>query len=157
MATTRYLTADEQLVLEVRRHVAVLLGPAIPVMLALILGLVITPANPDPLLGWILWLPFLFFLARLAWEAGEWWIDRVVVTDKRIFEASGILVHNVATMPLSRVTDLTYRQTVLGRLFRYGEVVLESAGQDQALSSVKYLPNPDEFYRTLTRLALRKA
>jgi hypothetical protein len=38
----------------------------------------------------------------------------------------------------------------------YGECILETAGQDQALTKLTHLPDPDDFYRTLTRLALRQ-
>ncbi|HEV8172871.1 MAG TPA: PH domain-containing protein, partial [Actinoplanes sp.] len=33
-----------------------------------------------------------------------------------------------------------------GRMLNYGTFVIESAGQDQALREVKYLPNPNELY-----------
>jgi hypothetical protein len=52
-------------------------------------------------------------------------------------------------MPLTNVTDLTYKRDPLGRLLGYGEFVVESAGQDQALSNIKYLPRPDRLYLTL--------
>jgi hypothetical protein len=41
---------------------------------------------------------------------------------------------------------MKYEQTPLGRMLNYGTFVLESAGQDQALREVPYLPNPNELY-----------
>ncbi len=55
-------------------------------------------------------------------------------------------------MPIGGVIDMTYRRTIMGRLLGYGDLVLESAGQDQALSSIEKLPKPDDFYRTVTGL-----
>jgi hypothetical protein len=49
-------------------------------------------------------------------------------------------------MPLLRVTDMKYEQSPLGRMLNYGTFVLESAGQEQALRTVKHLPNPNELY-----------
>ena len=50
-------------------------------------------------------------------------------------------------MPLGKITDMTYVRPLLGRtLFRYGHLVLESAGQAQALEEVKFLRDPDHFY-----------
>jgi hypothetical protein len=49
-------------------------------------------------------------------------------------------------MPLLRVTDMKYEQSPMGRLLSYGTFVLESAGQEQALRTVKHLPNPNELY-----------
>jgi hypothetical protein len=47
------------------------------------------------------------------------------------------------------VTDLSYNRSPLGRLLGYGEFVLESAGQDQAMHRVPWLPSPDELYRRI--------
>jgi hypothetical protein len=55
-------------------------------------------------------------------------------------------------MPLTRVTDMTYQRSLLGRILGYGDLIVESAGQDQALSRIEHLPRPDDFYRTITSL-----
>jgi len=49
-------------------------------------------------------------------------------------------------MPLQRVTDMKFVQSALGRVLNYGTFELESAGQDQALRSIPYLPSPNELY-----------
>jgi len=33
-----------------------------------------------------------------------------------------------------------------GRILGYGEFIVESAGQDQALSHIKFLPYPEQLY-----------
>ena len=43
---------------------------------------------------------------------------------------------DVAMMPLAKVTDLRLSESILGRMLRYGEFIVESAGQEQALSRV---------------------
>ena len=83
----------------------------------------------------------------------EFQLLKVRETDEDgIFEVSGLLSRKVASMPLTRVTDMTYRRSLLGRLLGYGDLIVESAGQDQALTTINFLPNPDEFYRTVTAL-----
>jgi hypothetical protein len=47
---------------------------------------------------------------------------------------------------------MTYRRTIFGRLLGYGDLILESAGQHQALTEVTYIPDPNVFYRTITTL-----
>lgn len=154
--TTRYLTADEQLVLETRRHFTVLLAPMTQAALAVFAAFLVSPREGPNTISRIAWYLTLPFLVRLAWKAGDWWVDRIVVTDKRIFETSGLIVRKIAMMPLKRITDLTYQRPLLGRMLGYGECILETAGQDQALTKLTHLPDPDDFYRTLTRLALRQ-
>jgi len=47
------------------------------------------------------------------------------------------------------VTDMSYHRTVPGRIFGYGEFILESAGQEQALRKVEWVPHPDATYRII--------
>ncbi|SFM94880.1 PH domain-containing protein [Pseudonocardia ammonioxydans] len=81
-----------------------------------------------------------------------WWIERIVITDKRVMIAQGIITHNVGMMPLGKVTDLTFRRTLSGRLLGYGTMVVESAGQIQALNEIDYMPRPEEIYEALSEL-----
>jgi hypothetical protein len=43
-------------------------------------------------------------------------------------------------MQLTKVTDMTFQRSPIGRLLGFGEFILESAGQDQALTNLGYLP-----------------
>lgn len=91
----------------------------------------------------ILWLlAMLWVSVRVA----DWYFDRFILTNKRIMSVSGMVSRSVGMMPLLRVTDMKYEQSAMGRLFNYGDFILESAGQDQALREVKHLPNPNELY-----------
>ncbi len=157
----RYLAEEEKLVLQVRRHPIVLLRPATHLALAVALGslvgFVTGPSRGSDPIDAIAGLVAAFFLVRFLWRALQWLLDRVVVTNHRIFEVSGIVTRNVASMPLTKVTDMTYRRSLLGRVLGYGELILESAGQSQALSRISCLPRPDLFYRTVTTLAEAKS
>ena len=55
----------------------------------------------------------------------------------------------VAMMPLSKVTDMSYNRSLLGRVARLRHFVMESAGQDQALHHVNWVPEPDHTYRAI--------
>jgi len=50
------------------------------------------------------------------------------------------------------VTDMTFRQSFPGRIFGYGTFILESAGQDQALSNVPFIPYPEQLYLEVCEL-----
>jgi len=88
----------------------------------------------------------LAMIARLLWRLAEWSNDRLVVTDKRILLSTGLLSRKVAMMPLRKVTDMTFQRPLLGRLMGYGQFVLESAGQDQALHTIDHVPSPERLY-----------
>jgi membrane protein YdbS with pleckstrin-like domain len=94
----------------------------------------------------IIWLGVMFFV---GWRLLDWWYDRFVLTNKRIMVVNGLITRTVGMMPLARVTDMKYEQSPLGRMLNYGTFVVESAGQDQALRTVKPLPNPNSLYLSI--------
>lgn len=91
----------------------------------------------------ILWFAV---IGWVAWRVADWYYDRFILTNKRVMVVNGIVTRSVAMMPLARVTDMKYEQSPMGRTLNYGTFILESAGQEQALREVKYLPNPNELY-----------
>jgi membrane protein YdbS with pleckstrin-like domain len=153
---SRYLAADERVILEVRRHMSLLFGPGFLTFLAILaagaIGWFTSPSEGSDRVDLMLGVIALVIAARFGWKAWQWHSDRIVVTDQRIFEVSGVLTRRVASMPLTRVTDMTYQRSLLGRILGYGDLTVESAGQDQALSRIEHLPRPDDFYRTITSL-----
>jgi uncharacterized membrane protein YdbT with pleckstrin-like domain len=153
---SRYLAADERIVLEVRRHMSLLFGPGFLTLVAILvaggIGWFTSPSEGSDRVDLVLGIFALFAAARFGWKTWQWHADRIVVTDQRIFEVSGVLTRKVASMPLTRVTDMTYQRSLLGRILGYGDLIVESAGQDQALSRIEHLPRPDDFYRTITSL-----
>jgi membrane protein YdbS with pleckstrin-like domain len=154
---TKYLASQERLVMMVRLHWAVLLKVFAQTVGAIILALVVnillaTHGGGDGGGGFItsiLWYFALFMILRMLWRVTDWHFDHLMITDKRLLKVSGILKREVKTMPLGKITDMSYNRDPLGRVLGYGEFVVESAGQDQALSRIKYLPRPDRLYLTL--------
>jgi hypothetical protein len=59
---------------------------------------------------------------------------------------TGLIVRRVAMMPLMRVTDMKYEQTVLGRMLGYGTFRVESAGRLNRRSQIRHMPDPNELY-----------
>ncbi len=49
-------------------------------------------------------------------------------------------------MPLTKVTDMSFQRTFAGRILGYGEFIVESAGQDQALRNIDHIPYPEQLY-----------
>lgn len=84
----------------------------------------------------------------------EYITTRLYLTDKRIMLRSGILTERRSTLPLRALTDMRYDQTIPGRLLDYGHFFVESAGQNQALSQLRYVDDPVRFYRIAMQLAL---
>lgn len=149
----RYLLDTERRVIFVRRHPALLLRNVLETLGALILAGVLTAQLPNNfVLVDVIWYGVLFVIARLLYHLAEWSVDRLVVTDRRMMLITGLFTRKVAMMPLVKVTDMTYERSVMGRILGYGEFIMESAGQDQALHRVHYVPAPDRLYRQVSEL-----
>ena len=88
-------------------------------------------------------------MAWLAWTWLNWRREWFVATDKRFLLFYGFIRRKVAMMPLTKVTDMTFDQSLLGRIVGYGTFVMESAGQGQALSVVAYVPNAQVHYQAI--------
>jgi uncharacterized membrane protein YdbT with pleckstrin-like domain len=148
-----YLLPTERRVIRVRQHWAVMMRHLTETALFLLLVVV----GQRLLQGNVILDNAAFYLGlvavlRFTVLTVLWWTERIVITDKRVMLAEGIIVHNVGMMPLSKVTDLTFRRSFGGRLFGYGTLIVESAGQIQALNKISYMPRPEEIYEALSEL-----
>ena len=149
----KYLIPSERAVVVTRRHWAsltkVTVGCAAVFLVALLIVLHLSEQQFFAVIG------VLGLLVSLAWFAFNWWFwatEEFVITDKRVLIVNGVITRRVGIMPLTKVTDLTYERSVLGRLLGYGVFVMESAGQHQAMSRIEYLPKPDRLYHEVSTL-----
>src|SRR5688500_10470934 len=149
----KYLLDDEEPVLTRRRHWAVLIEPTAKFLPAFVVG------------GWL----FLFdadnrvtttaglvvLMAALGYyglRVAEWWMRHFIVTKRRVLLTSGVIVRTVTLLPLRRITDLTWQETLVGQVLGYGTFRFESAGQDQALRHLTYMPDAQTRYREVSEL-----
>jgi membrane protein YdbS with pleckstrin-like domain len=147
----KHLLPYEEVVAAERRHWARLIEPVGSVVIGLFVATWLDVKLPDnvPLARDVIWLGWVFLTLRLCYRIIEWYTDWFVATNKRVMLNYGVFTRRVAMMPLIKVTDMSYNRSVLGRLVGYGEFVLESAGQEQALRTVSYLPRPDALYEEI--------
>ena len=147
------LPAEQPPVIATRRHWAVLIVPvakALPVLAVAVWVLTVDPDNR--VTASVGLLALVGALGYLALRGGEWWMRHFIVTNRRVLLTTGIIVRTVALLPLRRITDLTYKETLLGQLLGYGTFRFESAGQQQALSEITYLPRAGVLYRDVSDL-----
>ena len=147
-SVNRYLLPHERQVISVHQHPAVLIRPIFEVLAGLALAGWIsnsfTHGNTVALL--VIWILWALLLLRLVWKILEWAYTYFVITSQRLLLSRGFLVRKVDMMPLAKVTDMSFNRSPTGQLFGFGEFVVESAGQDQALRHIEYLPYPEQLY-----------
>jgi uncharacterized membrane protein YdbT with pleckstrin-like domain len=147
-AVSKYLLPREVQVATVRQHPAVLLAAGSQALAGLLVAglLSLTVFKHNHLLLAIVWIAWAVLLLRLIWKAINWAVDYFVITSQRLMLTTGLLTRKVAMMPMSKVTDMSFRRSFGGRLLGYGELIVESAGQNQALDRVPYIPYPEQLY-----------
>ena len=143
----------EVIVDEVRHHWCAYVRPAVEALVALAL-LVITVASPVD----VAWLPLLLAFAALAhagWLTVREHRDRFVITNMRVFRVHGVLSQSLATMPLTRILDITVRRPLHGRVLGFGHFCFESAAQEQGIRDVRYVARPYERDLAIQRVVQR--
>jgi Bacterial PH domain len=148
VAVSKYLLPREVQVATVRKHPAILIVPTLQAVGGLLAAAVLsaTVLHGNKVLLWIVWLAWVALLLRMIWYVANWAIDYFVVTSERMLLTSGLFSRKVAMMPLTKVTDMSFRRSFAGRLLGYGEFIVESAGQDQAFRTVDHIPYPEQLY-----------
>ena len=151
----RHLLREEGEVIvdEVRHHWVVYVLPGLEVALGLVLLLAV--GYVDVRLGWLPFLLAMGIWAHAAWKTLASHRDRFVVTNMRVFRVNGVLSSQLATMPLSRILDITVAKPVHGRVLGFGHFVFESAAQEQGLRDIRYVGRPDERDLAIQRVVQR--
>jgi membrane protein YdbS with pleckstrin-like domain len=141
----------EQILTKVHHHWAKVAEPVATVVAALVLVLLLDSSLPATLgnVANLLWWAWFVLIGRALWKLLSWRNEWFVATDKRLILTYGLVTQRVAMMPLVKVTDMSYNRSPMGRLLGYGTFVMESAGQDQALHRVEWVPSPDQTYRAI--------
>jgi uncharacterized membrane protein YdbT with pleckstrin-like domain len=147
-SVNKYLLPHERQVISTHQHPAVLIKPIFFLLLGLaIAGFVSNEFTHDNgtaiLVIWLLWVVLLLWF---LWKLVDWLRTYFVITSQRLILASGFLQRKVDMMPLTKVTDMSFNRSPMGQLLGFGEFVVESAGQDQALRHIEYLPYPEQLY-----------
>ena len=145
-SVNKYLLPHERQVITVHQHPAVLIRPIFEVRVGLAIAGWLSNEVHNGIALLVIWVLWGLLFLRLAVKVFEWTETYFVVTSQRFLLATGLVVKKVNMMPLTKVTDMSFQRSTMGRILGYGEFILESAGQDQALNRVDHLPYPEQLY-----------
>lgn len=105
--------------------------------------------------AWVFLLGGFCLMGKGALDAMGTLNDVFVITNMRVFRLSGVFTVKIATMPITRILDITVHKPLVGRILGYGHFVFESAAQAQGLREIHYIPRPDERDLTIQRVVQR--
>jgi uncharacterized membrane protein YdbT with pleckstrin-like domain len=156
MSEDRSLAVGEVPVQVLHPHWKTLLGPiaaAFLVVAVALAGEVLIPAGRDAVFERLA-------LAVVAIAALMWWLTRPVLvwrttryelTTKRLRLRTGIIARNGRDIPLSRVTDVSFRKSLLDQILGCGTLVVESAGEHGEITLTE-IPHVERVSATLFQL-----
>ncbi len=156
----RYLNDDEEVILDLRPHWFFLFGPGVALVAALALAIWVAKADISdfvlfPALALAV-VALLFFLARYA----QWLTTDFVLTTDRLIYRKGVVSRQGREIPLERLNDVSYQQTLFQRVMRAGDLLVESGGE-RGQSQYGHFANPqdiqNEIHRAIEAAAARDA
>jgi len=126
----RNLMPNEQVVSRAHLHWLIFL-PALS-WLAIAIATIVASSFFEGVIGWAVWvvgLAFLFFTFTKGVSAGlRWWSSEFAVTSKRLVVKVGLVRRSTLELLLAKVEAVGVNQSILGRLFGYGTLVITGTG-----------------------------
>ncbi len=78
----------------------------------------------------IVWVSFaVVIVGWLLYPVLSWYFSHFILTDRRIILVTGILTKKTKAIPLDQLNDISGSQNAWERMFNYGDLVIESAGE----------------------------
>src|SRR4030081_917945 len=152
MAEDRDLIPGENVLLHVNKHVLVLvrriLVPTLAVLVIVVALLLVPLAALHDLRWFVVLVLLLGLLVYLDIQYIIWRSESYTISDQRVLLRRGVIGKYSRSVGIARVQDVTTSQGLLGRVFDYGTVEIESAGKDGA-EILAYVPDPQDFRNVL--------
>ncbi|MBK8470531.1 MAG: PH domain-containing protein [Candidatus Phosphoribacter sp.] len=150
------LADGEKVVRSLHPHALTMLGPTILAAVLTAIAGVVAWVTPDDAGGnrlqWIAVIgAVLLALPLVLVPFLRWRTTHYVLTSHRVMVRKGILSKSGKDITLSKITDVSFRQSLLDRIIRSGTLTIESAG-DSADELLRNVPRSDEVQQLINRL-----
>ena len=132
------LTAEEDLVFHLRPHWKAAVRPSLVLAFFLAATLVAWVMLPTTMggrigIGVVATLGVIIGARRGVWPLLVWRCTHYIFTDERILLQDGVLNRDRRDLPLARVNDHAMSQSLLGRMLGYGQMTIDSIGDQVAV------------------------
>ncbi|HTJ76646.1 MAG TPA: PH domain-containing protein [Acidimicrobiales bacterium] len=154
----KYLNEGEEIILDLRPHWFYLVGPGSALVAALVLALLVRDRSE-----WILFPVLALAVVALLWFLGrytKWVTTNFVLTSDRLIYRSGVVSRQGREIPLERLNDVSFHQSLFQRLLGAGDLLIESGGergQEQFGSFAHPQDTQNEVHRAIEAAAARDA
>lgn len=138
------LKEGEKKILELKKHWLVLARPFLLLILFIIAMVIFSEA-----LGILLVITLviaLYFIYRIFERKVNIW----AVTNLRVIDEYGVFSHNAKESPLDKINNVSYQQSLVGRIFSYGNVQIQTAAEMGA-TTYRFVTLPKLLKDTITK------
>lgn len=117
-------------------------------LVILVLSIVIMTNPHLRFLGWIGIVVAVVPFAEMTRIFLDWINERYIITNRRVMEIKGTINKHVRDSALEKVNDVDMKQSVIGRILRYGTVQIIT-GSDIGVNRFRRISNPVRFKRAM--------
>jgi uncharacterized membrane protein YdbT with pleckstrin-like domain len=154
----RLLTDGEHVVTEFRPHWRLLVIPLSWVLLGIVvIVLAYTVLPGEGMVDVVITAVVVVGMIAIAAPALiKWFFTSYVLTNERLITRSGMISRSGIEIPLENIANVLFNQSMLERLLKSGDLLVESAGES-GQSRFSDIPKPDEFQSLLYRTREERA
>jgi uncharacterized membrane protein YdbT with pleckstrin-like domain len=101
-------------------------------LVALIVGVFVVKSVPpvaEVIIGLACFIIILFMGISMLRDILIWWNRQYIITSMRVIQISGVVNKNLTDSSLEKVNDVKLSQSILGRIFDYGDVQILTASE----------------------------
>jgi uncharacterized membrane protein YdbT with pleckstrin-like domain len=150
----RLLADHEEMVLDLKPHWIALVGPAIVLVLVILAEILLFAYfDPPPAVTWLALLAGAILLIAFPVRAFlAWATSHFVVTSDRVIHRSGWLAKRSMEMPLERINDVTFTQSVFERVVGAGSLRIQS-GSEYGQNHFRDIRNPEDVQKLIYEMS----
>jgi len=129
----KLLNPDETVALDMHPHWWYFASAAITLIICLALGIVILVAldgNSQKYLGYVIVVAIVLSAIWLLRRYLKWVTTNFVITSDRIIFRQGAIAKSGIEIPLERVNNVNFHQSIFERMLGAGDLLIESGGED---------------------------
>ena len=160
----RFLHEGEEIILDRRPHLWFLTPAFTLVVVVAVAGIalsqVLNPGNGqfNGIISWAALVLTVLAALRFLWAFVSWRTTNFVVTTDRLIYRSGVVAKRGKEIPLERINDISFNQSVFERLIGAGDLLIESGGEQgqQRFTDINHpFDVQNEIYRQIERSQAR--
>ncbi len=152
MYPEKLLAPGETIAFELKPHWRALIWPAFVLVVEVFIATWAFFAFDNIIIRWIIVGAGAFILIwKVALPFLRWLTTQYVFTSRRIIVRRGVLTKQGRDMPLSKVNNVSFEVSVMGRILNYGTLEVESASDDGDLV-INDVPNVEDIQRHVYEL-----